>query len=172
MTEDGEAKGRAQGGDAGARRCRWCGAALEIAENGRCPLDCPACAEVRKAAYQRLHHRFGGVVTPAMLAVEMKAALAAARTEQRFRPSGRRAWCLFCGRERAVDARGYCKECVRERLDAVHEATGRTNGWDRPPRGAAVAAGGWRGRPVAGPPRLRTDCAGVLPLRAGWSFKS
>ena len=155
-----------------ARNCRWCGAALERSKNGRMPLDCPACAKVRKTVYHRLRFKYGRCVTPAMLAAEMKDELAADRTERSFRPSARVARCLFCGKARAVNARGYCRECVRERLDAVHEATGRTNGWDRPPRGAAVAAGGWRGRPVAGPPRLRTDCAGVLPLRAGWSFKS
>ena len=151
MTEDGEAKGRAQGGDAGARSCRWCGATLERPKNGRHPKACPACARVRKAAYVRLYHKYGGVVTPAMLDEETALALAAERTVPSFRTSGRRARCLFCGKERDVDARGYCKACVRKRLDAVHEATGRTNGWDRPPRRAAVAAGGWRGRPVAGP---------------------
>ena len=133
------------------RHCRWCGATLERSKNGRMTLDCPACAKVRTVAYQRLYFKYGRGVTPAMLAEEMKTALAAARTVRRFRPSARQARCLFCGKARAVDARGYCKECVCERLDCVHEATGRTNGWDRPPRRAAVAAGGWRGRPVAGP---------------------
>lgn len=154
----------------GARRCRWCGAAFERSKYCHRTLDCPACAEVRKTVYQRLHHRFGGGVTPAMLDAEMKDALAVARTMQRFRPSGRRARCLFCGRERTVDARGYCHECVREGFDNVREATGRSNGWDRPPRKAVVAADGWRGRVVAGPPRPQMNCEGVLPPRSGWKF--
>ena len=85
------------------------------------------------------------------------AAPLADRETTTFRPSGRLARCLFCGKERAVDARGYCRDCVRERLDAVHEMTGRTNGWDRTARRAAVAADEWRGRPVAGPKRLLRD---------------
>lgn len=149
MEEDGE--GKAQGAGA-AGRCRWCGAAVERAKTGRTPLDCPACARVRKAAYQRLRHRLGGAVPRALLAGEIEAARADEAAARGFRPSGRRARCLFCGNERDVDARGYCRACVREGFDHVHEVTGRTNGWDRPQRRAAVAAGGWRGRPVSGPP--------------------
>lgn len=139
------------GNDAGARRCRWCGAAVERAATGRTPLDCPACARVRKAAYQRLHHRLGGAVPRALLDREIADALADEDAARGFRPSGRRARCLFCGNESDVDARGYCRACVRERYDNVHMLTGKTDGWDRAERRAARTAGGWRGRPVAGP---------------------
>ena len=144
-----------------ARRCRWCGAELERAESGRPNLDCPACAAMRNAVYHRLRRKHGRGVTHAMLAAEMEAALIAATLTERekttFLPSGRNARCLFCGKERDVDARGYCRDCVRERLDVVHEVTGRTNGGDSNRGSGAAAEGGWRGRPVAGPKRLLRD---------------
>ena len=144
-----------------ARRCRWCGAELERDGSGRPNLDCTECAAIRNAVYHRLRRKHGRDVTHAMLAAEMKAVRLAApladREKTTFLQSGRNARCLFCGKERDVDARGYCRDCVRERLDVVHEMTGRTNGWDRTARRAAVAADEWRGRPVAGPKRLLRD---------------
>lgn len=140
---------------AGARTCEVCGAALERSpRGGRAALRCAACRGRVARFYGRLYARArarGTARMPEILAWLRAEAVRLAREEAARAPAARAKAarrCAYCGRP----ARGaYCARCEKEGLDDLHRETGRTSGWDAPAKAArAPAAGGWRGRPVAG----------------------
>lgn len=62
--------------------------------------------------------------------------------------------CKFCGRKLSDTLPwDYCYSCRQSGADVMHQATGRTNGWDKPKRKPVLVKGGWRGQKCMGPCR-------------------
>lgn len=140
---------------AGARTCEVCGAKLERSpRGGRAATRCAACRPRVERFYGRLYAKARALGTARM--PEVRAGLRAeavrlAREEAARAPAARKKEarrCAYCG----LPSRGaYCARCEKAGLDDLHRETGRTSGWDAPAKASrAPAAGGWRGRPVAG----------------------
>ena len=130
-------------------KCSICGAPFEALK--RCAKHCEACREAIKLAERHAQYRIKtGKLAREDYRAYVEAEVRADVEERMRRAKANRPRCFYCGNVYLVDSSGYCLSCRRNGLDSVHKETGRTNGWDRPPKVKVEVVGGWRGRPVAG----------------------
>ena len=142
-------------------KCDFCGAPLESKRKNA--KHCAACNAALRRAEGIVQYR---VRTGTLSKDGYRAAVEAEvrkDVEERRRRSEKsnRPRCPYCGNVGNLDMSGYCATCRKTRRDSIHMVTGRTNGWDRPPKAKAEVVGGWRGRPVAGP-SIRGTRTGIL----------
>lgn len=129
-------------------KCDFCGAPFEARRKNA--KHCEAC---RAAIWRADSHAQYRLKTGKLAREDYRAAVEAevrADVEERRRAAANRPRCLYCGNVYGVNSSGYCSTCRSTGLDGLHKETGRTNGWDRPPKGKVEVVGGWRGRPIAG----------------------
>lgn len=129
--------------------CEICGAPV-VQGGGKTRLRCARCGKV----YDKIYKRYSVTRTRAYAKREEERKAAQARGEvvaaEPAQPKPTIGKCKYCGKVNVVNKHGYCRECVEEGLNLLHQATGRTNGWDAKPKKKVLAKGGWRGRPCAG----------------------
>ncbi len=130
-------------------KCRICGD--DFAALKRNAWHCEACRAAIRRAEGHAHYRMkSGKISREGYRAAVEAEVRADVEERRRRAAANRPRCLYCGNVYLVNSSGYCATCRSTGLDGLHKETGRTNGWDRPPKGKVEVVGGWRGRPVAG----------------------
>ena len=130
-------------------KCRICGD--DFAALKRNARHCAACMAALKRADSHAQYRLKtGKLAREDYCAAVEAEVRADVEERRRRAAANRPRCLYCGNVYGVNSSGYCATCRSTGLDGLHKETGRTNGWDRPPKGKVEVVGGWRGRPVAG----------------------
>ena len=143
--------------------CDFCGAAF-AARRGNAK-HCEACnAAIRRAACHAQYRIRTGKLAREDYRAAVEAEVRAAVEERKRKAAAGRPRCPYCGNAYGLDRSGYCAACRRTGLDGLHKETGRTNGWDKPARAKVAVEGGWRGRPVAGPGRYRSDT-----VEASWA---
>ena len=140
--------------------CDFCGAPFEARRNNA--KHCDACRAALKLADRHAQYRMKtGKLSREDYCAAVEAEMRKAVEARKGREATIRPRCLYCGNVYGVNSSGYCATCRNAGLDCLHKETGRTNGWDRPPKGKVEVVGGWRGRPVAGH-SIRGSRIGIL----------
>ena len=130
-------------------KCDFCGAPFEARRKNA--KHCAACnAAIRRAEGHAQYRVRAGKLAREDYRAAVEAEVRADVEDRRRRAAAPRPRCLYCGNVYGVNSSGYCATCRSTGLDGLHKETGRTNGWDRPPKVKVEVVGGWRGRPVAG----------------------
>ncbi len=130
-------------------KCDFCGAPFEARRKNA--KHCAACnAAIRRADSHAQYRLKTGKLAKDGYRAAVEAEVRKAVEERRRRAAANRPRCLYCGNVYGVNSSGYCAACRSTGLDGLHKETGRTNGWDMPPKVRVEVVGGWRGRPVAG----------------------
>lgn len=130
-------------------KCDFCGAPLESKQKNA--KHCAACNAALRRANGHAQYRVRiGMLSKDGYRAAVEAEVRKAVEARKGREAAIRPRCLYCGNVYGVNSSGYCATCRNAGLDCLHKETGRTNGWDRPPKVKVDVVGGWRGRPVAG----------------------